>query len=243
MKLIIVDDYKQASIKAANYIASQLLLKPNSVIGLATGSTSIGIYKELIRMYKNDEVDFSQATTFNLDEYYGLDPKNPNSYTYFMYKNLFNSINLKKQNINIPNGLAKDIEKECIKYEDKIRKSGDVDLQILGIGRNGHIGFNEPDVKFEALTHLVKLEKDTIDANSRFFNSISEVPTKAISMGIKTIMRAKKIVLIAEGQCKARVIERMVNGNIVTELPASILQLHTDTTIILDREAGKYVKN
>lgn len=238
MRIIVVDNYDEMSKKAAKMILSQITLKPNSVIGLATGSTPSGMYKELVYMYKNNEIDFSEVVTFNLDEYYGLDKLNKQSYHYYMNENLFKHVNIKAENINIPNGKAEDINKECDQYEEKINEAGGTELQVLGIGRNGHIGFNEPDIKFEVATHLVHLDNNTIQANSRFFNFIEEVPTKAISMGIKTIMHSKKIMLLANGIDKAEAIYKTVKGKIVTEVPASILQLHPDVTLILDKQAA-----
>ncbi|MCM1988313.1 glucosamine-6-phosphate deaminase [Oceanirhabdus seepicola] len=243
MEIIIVKDYKELSKKASNIIASQMILNPRSVLGLATGSTPIGTYKELVRMNKEDIIDFSNIMTFNLDEYHGLDKYNNQSYFYFMENNLFSYVNIDSQNINIPDGKAENIDHECKSYEEKIKNAGGIDLQLLGIGRNGHIGFNEPDVKFEAFTHLVELDEDTIKANSRFFDSIEDVPTKAISMGIKTIMHSKKILLLASGEEKAKTVYDMVYGKITPELPASVLQLHPDVTIIVDEAAGSMIKN
>ena len=238
MRIIVVDNNEEMSKKAAMMIASQVMLKPNSVLGLATGDTPLGMYKELVLLYKKDEVDFKEVTTFNLDEYYGLNTENPQSYYSYMVNNLFNCININKENINVPSGMAKDINAACADYENKIKLAGGIDMQVLGIGGNGHIGFNEPDVDFEAETHLVNLDEQTIEANSRFFNSIEEVPVKAISMGIKTIMNSKKIILLANGISKAASIERAVKGKISPNVPASILQLHNDVTLILDKEAA-----
>ncbi|KGG79491.1 glucosamine-6-phosphate deaminase [Caloranaerobacter azorensis H53214] len=238
MKVLIVKDYEEMSRKAANIVASQIILKPDSVIGLATGDTPKGMYRELIKLYNNGDIDFANIKTFNLDEYYGLPKENPQSYHYYMMENLFKHVNIKKENIHIPNGMVENIEKECEEYEKKIQQAGGIDLQVLGIGRNGHIGFNEPDLKFEAKTHLVELDEDTIKANSRFFNSIEEVPTKAISMGIKTIMHAKKIVLLASGKEKAEAIYKAVKGEITPKVPASVLQLHPDVILIADEEAA-----
>ncbi|EOD00097.1 glucosamine-6-phosphate deaminase [Caldisalinibacter kiritimatiensis] len=238
MKILIVNDYTEMSRKAANIVASQIILKNDSVIGLATGDTPKGMYKELVRLYNNGDIDFTEVKTFNLDEYYGLDKTNSQSYHYYMMENLFNHVNIKRENINIPNGMAESIEKECEEYERKIEEAGGIDLQVLGIGRNGHIGFNEPDLKFEAKTHLVRLDDDTIKANSRFFESIEEVPTLAISMGIKTIMHARKIILLASGEGKAEAIYKTVKGKITPEMPASVLQLHPDVTLIVDKKAA-----
>ncbi|MBM7854864.1 glucosamine-6-phosphate deaminase [Desulfohalotomaculum tongense] len=238
MRIICVDNYEQMSKKAANIVASQIILKPNSVLGLATGSTPLGMYKQLIKTYEAGHIDFQEVTTFNLDEYYGLSRDNKQSYYYYMYENFFKHTNIDMRKVNIPNGMAKDINEECCEYEKKIRKSGGIDLQVLGIGRNGHIGFNEPDIKFEATTHMVKLDEQTIKDNSRFFKSIDEVPTSAISMGIKTIMQSRKIILLASGEEKADAVNGAVNGKITPELPASVLQLHPDVTFIVDKEAA-----
>lgn len=239
MKVIVARDYNELSKRAANILASQIVLKPNSVMGLATGSTPIGTYNELVRIYEEGRISFEEVVSFNLDEYYGLDKSNKQSYYYFMNKHLFNYINIKEENIHIPNGIAKDIELECKNYETKIKQAGGIDIQLLGIGRNGHIGFNEPDVKFEALTHLVNLDEDTINVNSRFFASIDNVPKLAISMGIKTIMQSKKIILLASGSEKAKTIYNMIHEKITPELPASVLQLHQDVTVILDQGAAQ----
>ena len=241
MRIITVENYGEMSKKAAAMMGSQLILKPDSVLGLATGDTPLGMYEELIKMYNNKEIDFSEAKTFNLDEYYGINKENSQSYHYYMIKNLFNHINIKIENINIPNGMAEDIEQECLDYEKKISATGGIDIQVLGIGVNGHIGFNEPDVNFEAQTHLVNLDEKTIESNSRFFESIQEVPTKAISMGIKTIMHSKKVILLANGISKAEAIAKTVKGKISPEVPASILQLHQDVTIIVDKQAGSKI--
>ncbi|SHK07216.1 glucosamine-6-phosphate deaminase [Paramaledivibacter caminithermalis] len=242
MRIIVEKDYKELSKKAANILASQIILKPDSVLGLATGSTPIGTYEELVGIYKKGNINFSEVVTFNLDEYYGLDSSNQQSYYYFMNKYLFRHINIKTENIHIPNGRTKDVDLECRDYEERIKAAGGIDIQLLGIGRNGHIGFNEPDVKFEALTHLVTLDEDTIKANSRFFPSIEDVPKQAISMGIKTIMRSKKILLLASGRQKSQTIYEMIKGKITPKLPASVLQLHPDVTVIIDEEAAILLK-
>lgn len=238
MKIIVTKTYEELSRKAANLFASQLILKPNSVIGLATGSSPIGMYQELIRIYNAGDIDFEEVVSFNLDEYIGLSPDNEQSYHYFMEQNLFSHINLRPENIHIPSGIALDMEVAAKTYDKMIEEAGGIDIQVLGIGNNGHIGFNEPDVKFEARTHIVELEQDTIEANARFFNAIEEVPTKAISMGIKNIMQSRKIVLVATGEGKAKAVQGMIEGPITPELPASVLQLHPDVTIILDEAAA-----
>lgn len=242
MNIVITKSYEEMSKKAANYIVSQVTLKPDSVLGLATGSTPIKTYEYIRDKFTKEEVDFKEVVTFNLDEYIGLGKKEPQSYRYFMNENLFNHINIKEENINIPNGLSKNINEECRLYEEKIVNQGGIDLQLLGIGRNGHIGFNEPNVNFEARTHKVTLDEDTINANARFFKSVDDVPTEAISMGIKTIMMSKKILLLASGENKSRVIDGLVNGPITPKLPASILQLHQDVTLILDEGAASLLK-
>lgn len=238
MKILSFKDYDELSNEACNIILNQVNLKPNSILGLATGSTPLGMYKHLIKAYKNNLVDFSKVKTFNLDEYLNLNKENNQSYYYFMMHNLFNHINIDINNINIPNGNAKDMLKECEEYENKINNSAGVDIQVLGIGVNGHIGFNEPSNFFEPKTHIVTLDEKTIESNSRFFSSKEEVPTKAITMGIKTIMKAKKIILLANGENKADAIFKTVNGKIDPKVPASILQLHNDVTILLDKESA-----
>ena len=238
MRIIVLDNYEEMNKKAAKMIASQVTLKPDSVLGLATGDTPLGMYTELIKLYDNKEVDFDEVRTFNLDEYYGLDRENSQSYYSYMINNLFNKINIHNENINMPDGMAEDVIESCSKYEKKIKELGGIDMQVLGIGGNGHIGFNEPNVNFEAETHLVKLDEQTIEANSRFFESVKDVPVEAISMGIRTIMNSKKIILLANGLNKAEAIERAVKGKINPNIPASILQLHNDVTIIIDKEAA-----
>lgn len=243
MRIVIAKDYDEMSKRAANIVAGQIFVKPNSVLGLATGSTPLMMYRELIQAQKREGLDFSEITTFNLDEYIGLSPDNENSYHYYMHSNFFDHINIRKENIFIPDGMASDIEKECREYEEKIRRKGGIDLQVLGIGNNGHIGFNEPDIKFEARTHKVKLDEETIHANARFFEDINDVPRYAISMGIKTIMHARKILLLASGAGKAEALGKALYGGITPEVPASILQLHPDTIVIVDEECAGCIKN
>lgn len=238
MRIMVVDNYEEMSKKAASIVTSQVILKPESVLGLATGDTPIGMYEEIINVYKNEKLDFSKVKTFNLDEYYGLNKENLQSYYYYMMDNLFNHVNINKSNIHMINGMADNIKVECKEYERKIVKAGGIDLQVLGIGVNGHIGFNEPDVNFELETHLVNLNKKTIESNSRFFSSKDQVPTKAISMGIKTIMNSKKIILLACGSSKADAIFKSINGKVTPNTPASILQLHRDVVVIMDKKAA-----
>lgn len=238
MRIIVVDNYEEMSWKAASLVSSQMILKPDSILGLATGDTPLGMYSELIKLYNKKEIDFKEIKSFNLDEYYGIDENNSQSYYYYMMNNFFKHINIPLENINVPNGDAENIERECLRYESEIKKSGGIDIQVLGIGVNGHIGFNEPDVNFEAETHLVNLDDTTIESNSRLFKRREDVPTKAISMGIKTIMYSKRIVLLASGHSKAEAIYKTINGKINPEIPASILQLHQDVTVILDKDAA-----
>jgi len=238
MRIIKVNSVEEMGKKAASLVSSQIILKPNSVVGLATGSTTLGMYKELINLYNKKEIDFNLVKTFNLDEYFGIEKENHQSYYYYMMNNFFKFIDILEENINIPDGSAKDVVEECLRYERSIKQAGGIDIQVLGIGKNGHIGFNEPDVNFEAQTHLVELEESTIQANSIYFKTIEEVPTTAISMGIKTIMNSRRIVLLANGYSKADAIYGTINGKINPNLPASILQLHPDVTLIIDKEAA-----
>ncbi len=241
MTIIIKDTYEDVSRKAAQLIGAQITLNTKSVLGLATGSTPEGTYKNLIEMYKNDIIDFQEVVTFNLDEYLDLDSENEQSYAYYMNKHLFNHVNIKRENIYIPNGCTVDREKTCDDYDNMIFRYGKIDLQLLGIGTNGHIGFNEPDVHFEAGTHVVALDEETINANSRFFEKKSEVPTKAISMGIRNIMQSKKVLLLATGASKIDAVEKMLFQEITPNLPASILQVHNDVTIIVDKVVGEMI--
>ncbi len=237
MKIICTNDYKDMSRKAANIISAQVILKPNSVLGLATGSSPLGVYHQLIDWYNKGDLDFSATHSINLDEYCGLDNNSDQSYAYFMRENFFKSVNIDMNNTYIPNGMADDTDAECARYNAVIERLGGVDLQLLGIGHNGHIGFNEPGIAFEKETHCVNLTQKTIDANSRFFDSIDDVPKKALTLGIKNIMNAKKILIIAYGESKAEVLHRMVLGEITPGVPASILQLHNDVTLVADKTA------
>lgn len=232
MKFITVDAYEKLSRQAANIISAQVILKPNSVLGLATGSSPLGTYKQLIEWYEKGDIDFSNVTSVNLDEYVGLDGSNDQSYRYFMNKNLFEHINIDINNTYVPNGCAVDLAGEGRKYDEHIAELGGIDLQLLGIGLDGHIGFNEPDKYFVKSTHVVDLHESTIKANSRFFANIDEVPKKAITMGMVSIMQAKKILLIASGKEKRDILEKAFYGPITPEIPASILQLHPDITVI-----------
>lgn len=238
MRIIITESYEEMSTAAARIVAGQLYLKPNSVLGLATGSTPLLMYQKLVQVHEQIGLDFSEAISFNLDEYLGLEPENPQSYHYFMHENFFDKINIKPENIFIPNGKPDNLDKECKHYDKLIESKGGIDLQILGVGQNAHIGFNEPDIKFEATTHKVKLDEETIEANARFFSDRKDVPRYAISMGIKTIMLAKKVILLANGKNKAEAIYKAIYGGVRPDAPASILQLHQDVLIIVDKEAA-----
>ncbi|NLJ90466.1 MAG: glucosamine-6-phosphate deaminase [Clostridiales bacterium] len=237
MKIYKTNNYYEMSCKAANIIAAQMTLKPDSVLGLATGSTPEGIYQQLIAKCLKGEIDFSNIQTVNLDEYVGLDKDNPQSYQYYMNSKLFSHVNIPEGNYHLPNGMATDSETECKRYDQLIEDLGYVDLQLLGLGLNGHIGFNEPNTHFSKGTYLVGLAKSTIDANSRFFENYEDVPRFAYTMGIKTIMSAKKILLVVNGKAKAKILKEVVTGRITPEVPASILQLHNDVTIVADSEA------
>lgn len=241
MRIIIEKDYHSMSKKAALMLSSQITLKSNSILGLATGGTPLAMYDKLIEMYREGEVDFKRVKTFNLDEYCGLASENENSYHYYMQHNFFKDINIKAKNINIPDGSSSDLIQECQNYENKIKQSGGIDLQVLGIGENGHIGFNEPAEKLNVATDIVELTEATIKANSRYFASKDEVPQKAISMGMATILKAKRIILLASGKNKAEAIAKTVNGKISTQVPASLLQTHPRITIIVDQQAAALI--
>lgn len=236
MRVVVVDNYKEMSQRAAELFRERLEEKPNLVLGLATGSTPVGTYRQLIEMYKKGIVSFKQTTAFNLDEYCGLDESHAQSYAFFMKEKLFQSIDIETRSTFIPNGKAKDIQKECTRYDELIQERGGIDLQLLGIGGNGHIGFNEPDASLSAGTHEVVLDASTIMANSRFFKALDEVPKKALTMGMGSILKAKEIVLLASGASKAEAVEGLLSGKISTKNPASFLQLHPKVTIIIDRE-------
>ena len=237
MKIYKAKDYKDMSRKAANIISAQVIMKPNCVLGLATGSTPIGTYDQLVEWYNKGDLDFSEVTTVNLDEYKGLPRTNDQSYYYFMHQHLFDRVNIDPERTNVPNGMEPDAEKECGRYEELIRSLGGVDLQLLGLGHNGHIGFNEPGEAFEKETHCVDLTESTSEANKRFFASADDVPKQAYTMGIKTIMQAKKILIVVNGENKADIVERAFFGPVTPEVPASILQLHNDVTLVGDEEA------
>ena len=237
MKIYKTKDYKEMSRKAANILSAQVILKPDCVLGLATGSTPIGTYDQLVEWYKKGDVDFSEVRTVNLDEYRGLTRNNDQSYYYFMHEHLFDRVNIKPENTNVPDGTEPDADKECKRYEKLIESMGGVDIQLLGLGHNGHIGFNEPDNIFAKATHCVNLTESTIEANKRFFASIDDVPRQAYTMGIGTIMKAKKILLIVNGAAKADIVAKAFLGPVTPEVPASILQLHRDVVIVGDEAA------
>ncbi len=237
MKIYHAKDYQEMSRMAANLLAAQITLKPDSVLGLATGSSPLEVYDRLAMRCRQKDLDFGRITTVNLDEYKGLAPQDPQSYRYFMDTHLFSRVNIAKNRTFVPDGLEEDGAKACENYETILDSLGPVDMQLLGLGHNGHIGFNEPADAFPALTHQVDLTASTIDANRRFFTSASAVPRQAYTMGIGSIMRARKILVIVSGSAKARILKEAVNGPISPLVPASILQLHPDVTVIADEAA------
>lgn len=242
MKVIEATDYQDMSRKTANIISAQVILFPRSVLGLATGSTPLGTYRQLIEWYRKGDVDFNEIRSVNLDEYCGISPENPQSYHYYMNYNFFARINIRSENTFVPNGLAENIDAECVRYDRLITELGGIDLQLLGLGNTGHIGFNEPDESFDKMTHKVALKQKTIQDNSRFFKSIDEVPKYAVTMGIKAIMQAKKILLVVSGANKAEILEKTLFGPVTPAVPASILQLHPNMTVVADHDAMKTVR-
>ena len=237
MDIIRARDYEDMSLKAAGIVADLIRKKPDAVFGLATGSSPIGLYKALIDMYQRGELDMSGVTTANLDEYVGLSPDNEQSYRYFMDHYLFDHVNIDKARTFVPDGMAEDADAECRRYEALLSKIGERDLQLLGLGLDGHIGFNEPSEAFSDVTCCVELDQSTIEANKRFFSSAEEVPGKAYTMGIGTIMRAKKILMVVNGEAKANILEKVVRGPVCPGVPASILRFHRDVTIVADEAA------
>lgn len=237
MRYFETENYHQMSRNAANIISAQIITEPDSVLGLATGSTPLGIYSQLIDWYKKGDLDFSQITTVNLDEYIGLSGDNEQSYRYYMNKNLFSQVNIDIKRTFVPSGVAADTDAECREFDDRIKRLGGIDLQLLGIGEDGHIGFNEPDDFFVKSTHVVDLDPSTIAANARFFASPSDVPKKAITMGMVSIMQAKRILLVASGPKKKDILEKAFSGPITPRIPASILQLHKDITVIYSKNS------
>ncbi len=237
MKIYSTKDYDAMSRKAADILASHVILKPDCVLGLATGSTPIGMYKQLIEWYNQGVLDFSLVHTVNLDEYRGLAPTHDQSYRYFMQHNLFDHVNVKPENTNVPNGLAADPEAECARYDQVIDSLGGTDVQVLGMGHNGHIGFNEPADHFPLGTHVVDLTDTTIDANARFFATRDDVPKQALTMGVKNIMQSRHILVVVSGADKAPIVKKAFFGPVTPQVPASILQLHPNVSIVADEAA------
>ena len=237
MRIYVTEDYNAMSRKVANLLAAQVMMKPDCVLGLATGSTPVGAYQRLVELYRAGDVDFSQVRSINLDEYVGLAPTHDQSYRYFMQTNLFDHVNIDPASTNVPNGMAADPEAECLRYNQVIRDMGGIDIQVLGMGHNGHIGFNEPGHAFELETHVVNLTESTIEANARFFASREEVPRRAITMGIKSIMQARQILVVVSGESKADIVKAAFTGPVVPEVPASILQMHPDVVLVGDKAA------
>ncbi|QHS23331.1 glucosamine-6-phosphate deaminase [Virgibacillus sp. MSP4-1] len=241
MDIIRVKDYQTMSEKACGYLVDKVQKVPKPVLGLATGSTPEGLYKQLIDKYQEGTVSFKDVSTFNLDEYVGLGRMDPNSYHYYMNEKLFKHVDLSTENVHLPNGTAGDLQQECRDYEASIKQAGNVDVQILGLGLNGHIGFNEPGTPFSSRTHVVELDESTREANARFFASKADVPTQAITMGIESIMESKEIVLLVSGAKKAEALARLINGEISENFPASVLKQHPQVTIIADEEACVHI--
>lgn len=241
MKILVVKNYKEMSVAAADRFAEVITKKPDCVLGLATGDTPIGMYEELVAKYHAGTLDFSQVRSVNLDEYYPITPDNDQSYRYFMNHHLFDHVNIDKANTAVPDGTAKEVEKSCQAYEAHIDALGGIDIQVLGIGRNGHIGFNEPDAELIPFTHLTALTPSTIEANARFFASEHDVPKHALTMGIQSVFKARKILLLVSGKNKAEAVKAMLTGNISTACPASLLCLHPDVTLICDEDAYSLV--
>jgi len=238
MTIIRVRDYEHLSQIAANILAAQITLKPDSVLGMATGGTPVGAYKELVKKYENGDLCFVQVKSINLDEYCGIGACDPQSYAYFMNEKLFGHVNIKRENLHIPNGLEADAKKECARY-DEVIKNNPIDMQLLGLGTNGHIGFNEPDEELSLGTNHVKLAQATIDANKRYFEREEDVPKTAFTMGIGQIMHAKKVLLLASGEGKAEILHKSLMGPLTTQVPASLLQVHRDLIVVADEAALK----
>lgn len=239
MRLIIVKNYDEMSKVGAEEMAAVVKANPKAILGLATGGTPEGMYKELIKMNKDGEIDFKDITSVNLDEYVGLSGEHPQSYRYFMNTHLLDHINIDKKRTFVPNGLAEDVNEEGRKYDAMIDELGGIDIQLLGVGTNGHIAFNEPDGNLVAGTHLTGLTQSTIDSNARYFESADEVPKTAVTMGLGQIMKSKKIILLASGENKAEAMKELFSGKISTSCPVTMLQMHNDVTVVLDEEAAK----
>lgn len=242
MKIIRTKDYEAMSQEASEFVAQAIREKPNLVLGLATGSTPEGMYKDLIQKTQEASLSFKKVTSFNLDEYIGLEESHPNSYHYFMQENFFKQIDISPANTHLPKGRAKDLEKECERYEQLIESVGGIDLQILGLGTNGHIAFNEPGSSFTSPTAVVDLAQETLEANARFFDSVEEVPSQAVTMGIGSIMKARAILLLVSGSSKAEALAKTIQGEVTEDLPSSVLQKHPNVTVIADEEALALVK-
>ena len=239
MKRIVCKSYEEVSLVGALVMAQQIYAKPDSVLGLATGSTPLGLYKALIQMHKRGDLDFSNVTTFNLDEYYPIAKSNAQSYDYFMWENFFSHIYIDRSNVHLPNGEADDPERECLRYDAAIQAAGGLDIQLLGIGINGHIGFNEPDEVLSLNTHVTGLTSSTVEANARFFDSAADVPRQALTMGMGNILSAKKILILISGENKAPIVKQLFANVITPQVPASILRLHHDVTYVLDEAAAQ----
>jgi glucosamine-6-phosphate deaminase len=238
MEVIIQKDYEQMSRTAADIVVEVLNAKPNAVLGMATGSTPLGLYQELVRLHRQEQIDFSHVTCFNLDEYVGLPPNHPQSYHYFMHENFFKHVNIPPENINIPSGSTSNYPAFCAWFEQRIDECGGIDLQILGIGSDGHIAFNEPTSSLSSRTRLKTLSKQTIDDNARFFENRADVPIYAITMGVGTILEARKLLLLASGKAKAKAIARTIEGPVTSMITASAIQFHRDAKVIIDEEAA-----
>lgn len=237
LRIIEAIDYEHMSSLAARYLIEKISTNPELILGLATGGTPEGTYKRLIEDHRMNGTSYKDITTYNLDEYVGFSPDNPNSYHAFMYKNLFSELDIQENNVHLPNGVAIDLVEECKAYEERIEENGGIDIQLLGMGSNGHIGFNEPGTSFEANTHLVELTQSTREANARFFTDIEDVPREAITMGIATIMRSKEILLLVSGETKRNALKELLNGDVRESFPASVLNRHPNVTIIADQKA------
>jgi glucosamine-6-phosphate deaminase len=242
VKVLRVENYEQVSNQAAEIVLTQLRNNPRLVLGLATGSTPVGFYRRIVERYRQEVLDFSAVTTFNLDEYYPIKRSHPQSFASYMNEHFFRHVNIPAEHIHILDGETADVEEECRRFERAIEEAGGIDIQILGIGRNGHIGFNEPGTSFQSRTHLVALTESTIQANSRFFADAVEMPRHALTMGIATIMQSKRILLLAAGAEKAEAIRLALQGPVTEALPASVLQLHPDVTVIVDAEAASLLE-
>ncbi|WP_347548240.1 glucosamine-6-phosphate deaminase [Pseudalkalibacillus hwajinpoensis] len=237
MRVMEATSYQHMSELAADYLLNKIRTQPYIVLGLATGGTPKGTYDRLVKDHRENGTSYRNITSFNLDEYVGFSPDHPNSYHTFMYENLFGKLDVTKENIHLPNGVALDLVEECKCYEEQIENSGGIDLQLLGMGSNGHIGFNEPGTSFEVNTHIVELAQSTREANARFFSHLEEVPHEAVTMGIATIMRSREILLLVSGESKSEALKELVNGEVRESFPASVLKMHPHVTIIADKNA------